>query len=111
MILHGHTRESIEGLPWRDYRSVLAHCRLSIMGPLSSHVQSFRVAMGVRELQRTVASIFGKAGESMSLADWPELQAYAGQQPGGMPKDFRVKGEAGINAFMLSLHKRRLGID
>ena len=111
MMLHGHTRESIDSLPWRDYRSILAHSRLSIIGPLSSHVQTFRLATYIRELQRTLVSLFGTPGQSMSLSDWPELGAYSGDRTAGMPQNYRVKGEAGINAFMLSLHKRRLGID
>lgn len=111
MLLHGHTRETIDGLPWRDYRSVVAHCRLSIIGPLSSHVQIFRLTTYIRELHRTLTSIFGTPGQSMELTDWPELAAYARRTDAGLPKDFRVKGERGINEFMLSLHKRRLGID
>ena len=62
MILHGHTRESIEAISTADKAMLYRHCATGAIGPLASPLNTFRLASYVRSLQGTVKSLTGKGG-------------------------------------------------
>ena len=60
MLLHGHTRESLDEMCYSDRLLLWEMCSTGVMGPLTAPVHTFRLLSKLHSLQATVMS-FGSS--------------------------------------------------
>ena len=63
MLLHGHTRESIDAISASDKAMIYAHCHpdgACVVGPLAPSLIAYRLSSRIRALQGTVLSLVPK---------------------------------------------------
>ena len=83
MLLHGHTRASLDSLSNRDRIMVFNACQDGLMGPLAMSLNTSRLGSYLHGLKQVVQGIGGsKKRDPWELKKhWPELHEATKKKP------------------------------